>query len=75
MFSAVHRKVDVRFAVPAIGYCRTKVREPPIGRAIGGDIDLGPLGLWGLAVSIQIIRSFSWADKRIAAKDSGGLSV
>jgi hypothetical protein len=30
------------------------------------------IGLWGLAVSIQIIRSFSWADKRIAAKDSDG---
>ncbi len=44
--------------------------SPP---AEAGLVDLGPLmGLWGLAVSIQIIRSFSWADERIAAKDSDG---
>lgn len=36
-----------------------------------GLVDLGPLlGLWGLAVSIQIIRSFSWADDKIALRES-----
>lgn len=46
----------------------------PPGEA--GLVDLGPLmGLWGLAVAIQIIRSFAWADARIAAGASDGQFV
>jgi hypothetical protein len=40
--------------------------EPP---AEAGSIDLGPLiGLWFLAVTIQVFRSFGWADAILAER-------
>ena len=39
----------------------------PVPPANAGSVDLGPLiGLWFLAVTIQVFRSFGWADMALA---------
>jgi len=43
---------------------------PPTG---AGSIDLGPVtGLWYLAVTVQMFRSFGWAEARIRAETGEG---
>ena len=39
----------------------------PVPPANAGSVDLGPLiGLWFLVVTIQVFRSFGWADEALA---------
>jgi hypothetical protein len=45
----------------------------PLPPASAGSLDLGPVaGLWYLAITVQMFRSFGWAEARIRAETGEG---
>lgn len=71
-----HPRLGVGFAVPgiaiAVGLLALNVGTFPVPPAGAGSVDVGPLvGLWYLAVSIQVLRSMEWV-RTVADIDGRG---